>query len=63
LPHIRKISRPARALGLALFFAASLLCAAQTSTQLSPADPERFLNGIKTLAEPKMEGAATAGKD
>jgi Peptidase family M28/PDZ domain/PA domain len=56
LPHIRKISRPAHVLALVLFLAASLLFAAQTSTQLSPVDSQQFLNDIKTLTEPKMEG-------
>lgn len=56
MPHIRKISRPAHVLALVLFLAASLLFAAQTSTRISPADPQQFLNDIKTLTEPKMEG-------
>ncbi len=56
MPYIGKIFRPARALGLPLFLIASLLFAAQTSIQLSPADAQRFLNDIKTLTEPKMEG-------
>ena len=56
MPRIRKISRPAHVLALVLFLAASLLFAAQTSTRISPADPQQFLNDIKTLTEPKMEG-------
>jgi hypothetical protein len=56
LPHQRKISRSAHALGLALLLLASLAFAAQTATQLSPADPHRYLDDIKTLTQPKMEG-------
>ncbi len=54
--QIRKVSRPAHALGLALFFAAYLAFASPTATQLTPADPQRYLNDIKTLTQPKMEG-------
>jgi hypothetical protein len=39
-----------------LFLAASLAFAAPTTTQLNPADPQRYLNDIKTLTQPKMEG-------
>ena len=56
MPHQRKISRSAHALGLALLLLASLALAAQTATQLSPADPHRYLDDIKTLTQPKMEG-------
>jgi Zn-dependent M28 family amino/carboxypeptidase len=54
--QIRKVCRPAHALGLALFFAAYLAFASPTATQLAPADPQRYLNDIKTLTQPKMEG-------
>ena len=56
MPHQRKISRSAHALALALLLLASLAFAAQTATQLSPADPHRYLDDIKTLTQPKMEG-------
>lgn len=50
------MSRPVHALGLALLLLASLAFAAQTATQLSLADPHRYLDDIKTLTQPKMEG-------
>ncbi len=56
MPHQRKISRSAHPLALALVLLASLAFAAQTATQLSPADPHRYLDDIKTLTQPKMEG-------
>ena len=56
LPHLRKLSRSARPILVVLLFLASLAWAAPTSTQLASADPQRYLNDIKTLTEPKMEG-------
>jgi hypothetical protein len=56
LPYPTKIPRSLRGLLLTLLFAASLAFAAQTSTQLSPADSQRYLNDIKTLTQPNMEG-------
>jgi hypothetical protein len=56
LLHTRKFPRPAHRFGLVLFLAASLAFAAPTASQLSPADPQRYLDDIKTLTQPKMEG-------
>ena len=56
MPHIRKFRRPAHALGLALLLVICSILAAQTTTQLSTADPQRYLSDIKTLTQPKMEG-------
>ena len=56
LPHLRKTSRSARPILVVSLFLASLAWAAPTSTQLASADPQRYLNDIKTLTEPKMEG-------
>ena len=56
MPYPTKIPRSVRGLVLTLFLAASLVFAAQTSTQLSPADSQRYLNDIKTLTQPNMEG-------
>jgi peptidase M28-like protein/PDZ domain-containing protein/PA domain-containing protein len=56
LVGIRRFSRVRRRLWLVLLLATSLAFAAPTSTQLSPADPQRFLNDIKTLTQPNMEG-------
>ena len=53
---MRKFSRPHRILVFALLLAASFTFAAPTTTQLTPADAQRFLNDIKTLTQPRMEG-------
>jgi len=56
LPHPRKLSHSARPILFVALFLTSLAFAAPTSTQLVPTDPQRYLNDIKTLTEPKMEG-------
>jgi Zn-dependent M28 family amino/carboxypeptidase len=45
-----------------LALAACLAVAAPTTTQVSPADPQRYLNDIKTLTQPKMEGRGDGTK-
>ena len=45
-----------------LVLAACLAVAAPTTTQLGPADPQRYLNDIKTLTQPKMEGRGDGTK-
>lgn len=40
----------------------SLAAATPTTTQVSPADPQRYINDIKTLTEPKMEGRGDGSK-
>jgi len=40
----------------------SLAIAAPTTTQLRPADSQRYLNDIKTLTQPKMEGRGDGSK-
>ena len=62
MPHTRKISRRWRSLGVVLLLAVFLAAAAPTSTQLSPADSQRYLSDIKTLTEPKMEGRGDGSK-
>lgn len=42
--------------------AACLALAAPTTTQLGPADPQRYLNDIRTLTQPKMEGRGDGSK-
>jgi Peptidase family M28 len=56
LVGIRRFSRVRCRLWLVLLLATSLAFAAPTSTQLSPADPQGFLNDVKTLTQPKREG-------
>ncbi|HEY1482688.1 MAG TPA: hypothetical protein VGF19_08205, partial [Candidatus Acidoferrum sp.] len=50
-----------RLITLALFLSFALLAAAPTAT-IPPADPERYLNDIKTLTQPKMEGRGEGTK-
>jgi len=42
--------------------AACLAFAAPTTTQLGPADPQRYLSDIRTLTQPKMEGRGDGSK-
>jgi Peptidase family M28/PDZ domain/PA domain len=56
LLQIRKFLYPAHALGFVLFLAVSSVLAAQSTPQLSPADRQGYLEDIKTLTQPKMEG-------
>ena len=56
---LQKVS--ARLITLALFLSVALLGAAPTAT-IAPADPDRYLNDIKTLTQPKMEGRGEGTK-
>jgi hypothetical protein len=51
-----------RTFWLSLLLSVALGATATTTTQLSPADPQRYLNDIKTLTEPKMEGRGEGTK-
>jgi Zn-dependent M28 family amino/carboxypeptidase len=51
-----------RSLGVVLLFAVSLVVARPTTTQVRPADPQRYINDVKTLTEPKMEGRGEGTK-
>jgi len=51
-----------RASAVLVVFAACLLFAAPSTTQVSPADPQRYLNDVKTLTQPKMEGRGDGSK-
>jgi len=62
LSHLRKTFHPLRASLVLLLWAFSLAFATPTTTQLSPADPQRYLTDIKTLTEPKMEGRGDGTK-
>jgi hypothetical protein len=53
---MRKIVRHWRSLGVAVLLLAACVWAVPLTTQLAPADPQRYLADIKTLTEPKMEG-------
>jgi Peptidase family M28/PDZ domain/PA domain len=52
---------PACATVSVLFFCASLLFATPTAT-VAPADPQRYLEDVKTLTQPKMEGRGDGTK-
>jgi len=62
LSYLRKTFRPLRASLVLLLWAFSLAFATPNTTQLSPADPQRYLTDIKTLTEPKMEGRGDGTK-
>jgi Zn-dependent M28 family amino/carboxypeptidase len=62
LPPITKSSRPYRILGLVLLFAAALSIASTATTELIPADSQRYLADIKTLTQPRMEGRGDGSK-
>ena len=62
MSHLRKTFHPLRASLVLLLWAFSLAFATPTTTQLSPADPQRYLTDIKTLTEPKMEGRGDGTK-
>ena len=47
---------------VAVLLAAFLASAAPTTTQISAADPQRYLTDIKTLTQPKMEGRGDGSK-
>ena len=51
-----------RTFWLSLLLSVALGATATTTTQLSPADPQRYLNDIRTLTEPKMEGRGEGTK-
>lgn len=58
---MEKISRFRHFLGLSLVLVTAL-AAAPTTTQVGPADPQRYLNDIKVLTQPKMEGRGDGSK-
>ena len=62
MSYLRKTFRPLRASLVLLLWAFSLAFATPNTTQLSPADPQRYLTDIKTLTEPKMEGRGDGTK-
>jgi hypothetical protein len=51
-----------RGLAAALLFAVCLAVAAPTATQVVPADAQRYLNDVKTLTHPNMEGRGDGTK-
>jgi len=60
---MNKASFPRRTFWLSLLLSVALAATATTTTtQLSPADPQRYLNDIRTLTEPKMEGRGEGTK-
>jgi len=60
---MNKASFPKRTFWLSLLLSVALAATATTTTtQLSPADPQRYLNDIRTLTEPKMEGRGEGTK-
>ncbi len=52
----RKLYRPGQIFVALVLLTAALTFATPTALQLTPADPQRYLNDIKTLTQPKMEG-------
>lgn len=62
MPIMHKIFRPWRSWGFVLLLAVSLAFAAPTTTQISPADAQRYLSDVKTLTQPKMEGRGEGTK-
>jgi len=62
LSYLRKTFQPLQASLALLLWAFSLAFATPTATQLSPADPQRYLSDIKTLTDPKMEGRGDGTK-
>jgi hypothetical protein len=59
---MRKHSAGWRAAVVLALLVTCLAVAAPTANQLSPADPQRYLNDIKTLTQPKMEGRGDGTK-
>jgi len=59
---IKKDSGSWRHLGLVLILAVSLATASPVTSQLSPADAQRYLVDIKTLTQPNMEGRGDGSK-
>lgn len=62
MAHLHKVSRHWRNLGLVLLLALSLAVVAQTTTQLNPANAQFYVNDIKTLTQPRMEGRGEGTK-
>jgi aminopeptidase YwaD len=62
LPPITKSPRLRRILGLVLLFAAGVAVSATSTTELIPADSQRYLADIKTLTQPRMEGRGDGSK-
>lgn len=62
-PWMRKAPQMWRALAVFLFLAVSLAASAPTSTtSLPPADSSRYINDVKILTQPKMEGRSEGSK-
>ncbi|HXY01743.1 MAG TPA: M28 family peptidase [Candidatus Limnocylindrales bacterium] len=59
---MRRIAAKWRTSGVLLVLVASLSVAVPTTTQFSPTDAQRFLNDVKTLTQPKMEGRGDGTK-
>ena len=62
MPRLKIIFRRYHHFGLVLIFAVTLAVAASTTTRLNPADSQRYLNDIKTLTQPAMEGRGDGSK-
>ena len=63
MPQMTRTALIWRTFWLPLLFSVALAATATTtSTQLVPADPERYLNDIKTLTQPRMEGRGEGTK-
>jgi len=63
VPFVRKASLESRAFVALLFLAASLATFARTlTTSVAPADSNRYIDDIKALTQPKMEGRSEGSK-
>ncbi len=63
MPQMTRTALIWRTFWLPLLFSVALAATATTtSTQLVPADPERYLNDIKILTQPRMEGRGEGTK-
>ena len=63
VPFVRNASLESRAFVALLFLAASLATFARTSTtSVAPADSNRYIDDIKALTQPKMEGRSEGSK-
>ena len=62
LTPVKNILGKWRVIAVLAAFAVCLSLASSTTTQLSPADPQRYLNDVKILTQPKMEGRGDGTK-